>query len=255
MSTVEILRMTLSRLIDPFSLLLLLILFTSLVSVFRFKGRHLGTNLILGCASLLYFFSLPVVSIQIVKKWEQDILIFQGTDIKVDYILVLGCGHIEGINLPLSNQLSTCSLRRLAEGIFVQKSLGEVPLLFTGGKGWHSASHASVMSKVAKKFGVSEELIIELDVGHTTLQEADALQDLIANKIIVLVTSASHMKRAIEVISQTNPKKIISAPTNFYGVKPKPAMILNFIPNLNNVAIVARYTHEEIGRFYSIVMN
>ena len=81
------------------------------------------------------------------------------------------------------------------------------------------------------------------------------IQDLIANKIIVLVTSASHMKRAIEVISQTNPKKIISAPTNFYGIKPKPAMILNFIPNLNNVAIVARYTHEEIGRFYSIVMN
>jgi uncharacterized SAM-binding protein YcdF (DUF218 family) len=255
MSALEILRMTLSRLIDPFSLLLLAILVISLFSAFRFKFRHPGTNLVFGFASLLYFFSLPIMSTQIIKKWEQDIQIFQGTDTKIDYILVLGCGHIEDENLPLSNQLSTCSLRRLAEGIFVQKSLGNVPMLFTGGKGWNTASHASVMGKVARKLGVPAELIIELEVGHTTLQEAEALQSTIANKSIILVTSASHMKRATEVISQTHPKEIISAPTNFYGLKPNPIMLLNFIPSLNNLAIVAKFTHEEIGRFYSIVMN
>jgi uncharacterized SAM-binding protein YcdF (DUF218 family) len=225
------------------------------VSALRVKFSHFGINLIFGSASLLYFFSLPLLSTYIVKKWDQDIQIFQDTDTKIDYILVLGCGHIEDSNLPLSNQLSTCALRRLAEGIFVQNSLGEVPMLFTGGKGWNTASHASVMGKVARELGVPSELIIELGIGHSTLQEADALQDIIANKNIVLVTSASHMKRATEVISQTHPKKIIPAPANFYGIKPNPVMVLNFIPNLYNVAIVAKFTHEEIGRLYSTVMN
>jgi uncharacterized SAM-binding protein YcdF (DUF218 family) len=228
---------------------------TSFTLATRSKFKNFAINLVLGFSGLLYYFSLPLLSTLIVEKWEQDIQAFEGTDTKIDYILILGCGHLEDDRLPLSNQLSTCSLRRLVEGMFVQKSLGEVPLLLTGGKGWHTTSHASVMGKVAQELGVPDNLIIELKVGHTTLQEADALKNIISNKSIVLVTSASHMKRAKGVIAQTKPKTIISAPTNFVGLKPKPIIILNFIPSLNNIAIVAKYTHEEIGRLYITVMN
>jgi uncharacterized SAM-binding protein YcdF (DUF218 family) len=240
---------------DPFVTLLLIILFVSLWSAVRAKFKLAKVNVIALCALILYVFSLPILSISIVETWEQDIKKYVRTDSQVDYIVVLGCGHIQDENLPLSNRLSTCSLRRLTEGLFVQKSLGEVPLVFTGGKGWNTNSHAGVMGKVAQELGVPNNLIVLIETGNTTFQEAEALHDLLFQKRIVLVTNASHMKRALAVFSNIETAEIIPAPTNFYGLRRQPHTLLNFIPSINNLAIVAKYTHEEFGRFYTSVMN
>jgi uncharacterized SAM-binding protein YcdF (DUF218 family) len=255
MSGFEILRILVSRSMDPFVILLLSILLISLWSVVRSKFKQPKMNFIAVCSLLLYIFSLPFIANFIIEKWEQDVSKFSKPKTAVDYIVVLGCGHTNDSRLPLSNHLSTCSIRRLTEGIFIQKELPNVPMVFTGGKGGDEESHAMTMHRVARAFGVAEHLMLVSEEGNNTFEEGEALKELLLNKNVVLVTSASHMNRATLVFSNLGTRKIFPAPTNFYVIGQEPHFILTLIPSINHLNIVAKFTHETFGRFYTNLIN
>ncbi len=130
-------------------------------------------------------------------------------------VMVLGSGHDENANLTAVQQLSDTALARLTEGVH-QLSLGHGCKLVVSGwsGGLSSRSHADVMFDAAVELGVSPKAIIKFPLAQDTIEEAQFMKWEVEDAPFRLVTSASHMPRAMAIF--TNAKlNAVAAPTDF----------------------------------------
>lgn len=132
---------------------------------------------------------------------------------KVNYVLVLGGGHKTNNNLSITSQVNTISVNRLAEGIRIYKKLENAKLIVSGYSGLNDKTpHAFMQKKLAISLGVKKEDILTMPNPKDTAQEALAVKEIVKNKKFILVTSASHMTRAMLLFKKQN-LKVIAAPT------------------------------------------
>ena len=106
------------------------------------------------------------------------------------------------------------SLPRLNEGIRLWRENPGSKLIFTGGVAkTNTVSTAEVGARVAQSLGVPREQIITLDLPKDTEEEAAAVKQAIGDAPFLLVTSASHLPRAMIFFQQEglNP---LPAPAN-----------------------------------------
>ncbi|GGP58725.1 YdcF family protein [Shewanella saliphila] len=134
-------------------------------------------------------------------------------------VMVLGSGNLEKPGLTAVQQLSATALARLSEGIR-QLSLGQGCTLVVSGYsgGQQPTPHASIMANAAVELGVNPANIIKFDQPKDTIEEAYALQQLIGQQPFTLVTSATHMPRAMSIFTQLGMQPQ-PAPTNFIAHK------------------------------------
>ncbi len=133
---------------------------------------------------------------------------------KVDYIVVLGGGYTWNPQWAPSSNLINNSLPRLNEGIRLWRENPGSKLIFTGGVAkTNTVSTAEVGARVAQSLGVPREQIITLDLPKDTEEEAAAVKQAIGDAPFLLVTSASHLPRAMIFFQQEglNP---LPAPAN-----------------------------------------
>ena len=135
------------------------------------------------------------------------------SDIK--YIYVLGNSHHTNKDLPITSQVNEISSVRLNEGIRLYHALNEEPILITSGySGLYDPTPGAVMqNKLARALGVKPEKLHMEPGCKDTHEEAIAAKKYIGNAPFILVTSASHMQRAMKYFKSEglNP---IPAPTN-----------------------------------------
>ncbi len=104
-----------------------------------------------------------------------------------------------GTKLNLINN----SLPRLNEGIRLWRENPGSKLIFTGGVAkTNTVSTAEVGARVAQSLGVPREQIITLDLPKDTEEEAAAVKQAIGDAPFLLVTSASHLPRAMIFFSR-----------------------------------------------------
>lgn len=202
MSTWEITRAALSKLSEPFTGIMVLSLIWCIWHCFSVRFKNLRSNMVLAVLLVIYLASLPIFS-PLTRPGSDYKILPTDINVPIDYVVVLGCGNLGDTTLPISNQLSHCSLRRLVEGIAQQRLHPESDLVFTGGAGFFSITNAEVMANVAASLGVDPAIVHLEPTGNTTLQEVSALTPLLTNKNIILVTNASHMLRAIAYLINT----------------------------------------------------
>ena len=133
----------------------------------------------------------------------------------IKYIYVLGGGHHTDESLPITSQVVETSVVRLNEGIRLYQQLyRNAKIIFSGYHGLYDATeHAVMQKKLAISLGVNEEDII-LHLGtRDTQEEAIAGKKLLADEPFILVTSASHMTRALNFFTNEGLYPI-PAPTN-----------------------------------------
>lgn len=165
-------------------------------------------------------------------------------------IVVLGSGGTPESHLPPVQQLGEAVLHRVLEGIRIWKTNPDRFLVFSsrGREGY--PSQASMYSQVALELGVPEPKILLMEEGYTTETE---VQDFIAlfpkEKEIILVTSASHMPRAIALFAAYG-VDAYPAPTH-YTVKTHPGgRRLNFMPSFSALEKWNILMHEYVGRLW-----
>ncbi len=140
---------------------------------------------------------------------------------KIKYIVVLGGGHVSDPDIPLSSQISSASLSRLIEGVTIYKKNKGSKLIVSGWSGKDdNVSNAMLMANIAKSIGVPAPDIIIEPRPKDTKDEAKTIKDIVLNNHFVLVTSASHMKRAAALFKHYN-LNFIPAPTYFLAKKQK----------------------------------
>ena len=160
--------------------------------------RGFGRTLIASGLLLLYAFSITPVSNALLKPLEAGFRAAQSGQAKADAIVVLGGGVSDRSWLELPSEPSSISHDRLIEGIKIYRKQ-RLPLVFVGGNGdprRDLTPDADAMAVNARALGVPAKDIKVENKSRNTLEGARALKGVIKGKTIIIVTSASHMKRA-----------------------------------------------------------
>lgn len=169
----------------------------------------------------------------------------------VRYIVVLGGGHQSDPRLPSLGQLSDASRARLLEGIRLHYQLKRTSLVFTGGAIFDQRPHAQVMGEAALQLGVPARDIIMLPQARDTTGEALAIREMIDNtEPFVLVTSASHMPRAMRLFQQAglNP---LPGPADYLIKQVQTDHPARFFPSAAALRRVERALHEYLGLLWA----
>ena len=135
----------------------------------------------------------------------------RGTPIR--WVAVLGGGYDDEAERPATARLGTDSLARLAEGVRIQKALPGSKLLLSVGCPDEEVVRAA--RDVARMLGLSREELLIVSGSLDTRDEAERMRPTLGTDEFVLVTSASHMPRAMASFQRAglNP---VAAPTDFW---------------------------------------
>ncbi len=132
------------------------------------------------------------------------------------WVVVLGAGNSSDANLPAGVRLSEPASVRLMEGVRLHKALPGSRLVVSGGMEGDAVSHAELMAQAAIGLGVAAEDVVVHRVAKDTGEEARAAQAVFGDERFLLVTSASHMLRAMRLFEDLGMQPV-AAPTQFMG--------------------------------------
>ena len=146
---------------------------------------------------LLLLLSLQPVADSLLKPIEDKYPTWRDEK-RVQYVVVLGGGYTWNPNWAPSSNLINNSLPRLTEGIRLWYENPVSKLIFTGAAAkTNPVSTAEAGARVAESLGIPRSEIIVLDNPKDTEEEAAAVKEAIGDAPFLLVTSASHLPRAM----------------------------------------------------------
>ena len=235
------LKKILSQLFMPVPLLVLLLLFV-LVAV-RHKA-FIRSVLFIVIALLVFLSSTPgsnLLSLPLEKQYSVNSQAIP----KGCVVMVLGSGHDDAVSTIATQKLSSTALVRLSEGIR-QFNLGhDCTLVVSGWSGQEGArSHADIMADAAVELGVARERIITFQLARDTIEEAVFLKEKVGDYPFRLVTSASHMPRAMAIFNNLglSPE---AAPTDFIARQGWWWQL-----DADNLSSSQRAIHEYVGQLW-----
>ncbi|OQX11078.1 MAG: hypothetical protein BWK80_45145 [Desulfobacteraceae bacterium IS3] len=157
--------------------------------------QELGKILVSAGLLALYLLSCGAVPHLILSPLEKESALSSNNH-AVKFVVVLGGGYVSAPQLPAAGQLTSPSLARITEGIRIFRSHPESRLVLTG-KGV-----SKLMADVATSLGVSEKSMIVENNSKDTDDEAENVRAIVGNEHFILVTSASHLPRALALFQK-----------------------------------------------------
>ncbi|MBI1805587.1 MAG: YdcF family protein [Ignavibacteria bacterium] len=167
------------------------------------------------------------------------------------WIVVLASGQNPNPNLPLTSQISAVSMVRLTEGIRLYREIPGSKLLLSGGNYFGPPADAEVMAKVAVSLGVNQQDIVLESKSEDTAEQAQFIYPIVKNDRFILVTSASHMPRAMALFRKQGMSPI-PAPTD-YMMKSPGLTPANFYPNVEALEQTKIAVYEYLGMAWAKV--
>lgn len=241
-----ILKKIVSRLFFPLSLIIELIILGTFMSKRRKK-------IILTGVAILYLFSFVPFNYLILRPLESQYvpILTSPLNKEVRWVVVLGGGSRGDKTLTPEDRLSDASLKRLLEGVRLTRLLPKSRLVLSGGDYRGISPDALAMHQVALNEGLPRERIILETASWDTIDQAKFLKDRLTSAPFYLVTSASHMPRAMRMFKRlgTHP---IAAPTDFRAVW-EPFQIMDLFPQANTLANTERAFYEYLGLFWGLI--
>jgi uncharacterized SAM-binding protein YcdF (DUF218 family) len=144
-------------------------------------------------------------------------------DQTVKWIVVLGGGHNEDPYLPVTSQISSQSLARLAEALRIYRRLPGVKLILSGGKTFDPASDAEIYFRIARIMNIPSDDLVLSPQGRDTEEEARLIRKMVGRDPLILVTSAYHIPRALVLFKK-------------WGMNPIPAPAAHLVKTQSEIA-------------------
>lgn len=202
---------------------------------------RLAKGMILLGPLYLLLLSFSPVTTWLAESLEQQYPVWQPGE-PVDYVVVLGSGHHVKDKRPPWQVLSPTALSRLMEGYRVWQANPAATLVVSGYAGDEPQSHADSLAQAAVALGVPAQQILRLPQAMDTLEEARQGKALLGDSPAVLVTSATHLVRAMEIY-QSEGLNVTAAPADFTDNPTRPWYL-----SAENLWKSQRVLHEYIGR-------
>jgi uncharacterized SAM-binding protein YcdF (DUF218 family) len=207
-----LLKKFISFFLEPVGLVLTLLVFG--IYYFYAKNENRAEKFFLSSLFLLFLFSYPPFANYLISHLENQYAQYDYAK-QVKYIHVLGNGHDSDKTQPLSSQLTEASIKRVVEGIVIHNKTPDSKIIFTGYEGKTDISQALINAKMAQALDISREDMLVNPLPKDTKEEALFSKTVVGSNPFVLVTSASHMPRAMMLFESLGMHPI-AAPTNFY---------------------------------------
>ncbi|WP_394142390.1 envelope biogenesis factor ElyC [Vibrio chagasii] len=239
------LKKVVSSLLMPLPAMLILA-FLGLALVMFTTKRKTGCLITLSALCGIFLIAFQPVSSQLLMPMERQHTAFLPVDETVDYVMVLGSGHVVDDQIPPTSELSRTGLMRLSEGIRILRLYPGAKLILSGYGAGTEVSNARMMAKVALALGVAKPDIILLETAKDTWEEARQAAAFVKNKKMVLVTSASHMTRALNEFNAAGMKPL-PAPTNYLAQDGIVEPWNKYMPKAIYLEQTERYWHETMG--------
>jgi len=244
----------LKKWISPFLYPLSFSLIITLAGLFLLlfsKRQRLGKALVFIGLLFLFLFSTGPVADMLVAPLESMYPAFSADTRDggaIEFIVVLGGGHVSDPRWPVTSQIGEAALGRVVEGIRIHRALPSTKLLFSGWGGYDPVPTAEVAARVAMILGVAADSIVTVSQPRDTAEEARFIKEIVADRPFVLVTSASHMPRAMALFRKQGLQPI-PAPAQPQtlespGAKLSPGL---FFPSPGNLDKSGRAVHEYLG--------
>lgn len=213
--------------------------------LFLYTNRYRYAKITLSSSFIvLLLFSSPFISNYLVTTLEDKYPKFDyKTEVK--YIHVLGGGHNTDKTQPISSHLSDASTKRVLEGIIIHKNIPNSIIIFTGYAGKTEIDTATMNAQLAIALGVLEKNMIVNGDPKDTKEEAIFTKTIVKEEPFILVSSASHLPRAVTLFQQLgmNP---IPAPTYF-----KKRDVYTYLPSTGSLELSRMAVHEYIGTLWA----
>ncbi len=177
--------------------LCLILMAAGLLLLWFTRRQRAGRILVTVGVVMLAVFSSGTVSDRILGPMERSFPPFTAVQERVKWIVVLGGGHTSDPALPVTSQISPESLQRLTEAIRIYRSLPGSKLILSGGAVFDPASEAEIFRQTARAIGIPPQDLVLSDRARDTEEEARFIREMVGGDPLVLVTSASHMPRAV----------------------------------------------------------
>ncbi|WP_022943099.1 ElyC/SanA/YdcF family protein [Psychromonas hadalis] len=247
-----LLKKWIGGLLMPLPLFLSLFLI-ALILLFFTRKQKIAKLLLVCSFTFIFVLSLMPVAEKMTHALERKHLPILQLDSNqaFDYILLLGSGGIADPSLPVNSQLSTVANNRFMEALRLYQSNPNATLVVSGSGFGDLKSHAQMLQELAVIMGIAVENIIRLDKSLDTDDEAKKMSEIIRGKKSVLVTSASHMDRALNLFYKYGTAPI-AAPTHFRA-KNRIGEIPSYyyIPSAYQLDKTRAAWHEYLGRLQS----
>lgn len=242
------LKIVIDFITSPMTLTLLLLVIAFLL---LWRGhRRSAIGAAVSAAALLYLSSLALVANALLLPLEAPFSPIDSANLpqNIAGIAVLGASYSPHDGVPITAALSGESLQRVAEGVRLAKRYGgSVRLVLSGGvpDGYTLTASARGYAIFAKEMGIDPASMVVLDHSVNTADEVRNLSTLFGKSPFLLVTSASHMRRAMLLFEQTDAHPI-PAPTA-QGANVAVGILGNLTPRSRNLVATEEAIHEYIG--------
>jgi uncharacterized SAM-binding protein YcdF (DUF218 family) len=235
--------------------LFLIIFFIALILLFFTQKQKVAKILLLCSFVFIFSISLMPVSERLTHRIERKHLPILQKDVaqNFDYILLLGSGGIADPSLPVNSQLSSIANSRFLEALRLFQANPNAILVVSGSNFGDVKTHAQMMQELAMINGIPRNQIIRFDNSLDTSDEVKEMSKLIRGKKSALVTSATHMDRALSLFYQYGTAPT-AAPSNFLAKKrtgTTPSYY--YIPDAYQLYKSKVAWHEYLGRFQNWV--
>jgi uncharacterized SAM-binding protein YcdF (DUF218 family) len=195
-----------------------------------FTRRQRAGKVMVTCGAMLLFaFSNLITSNALLRPLEHSypplaVTSGGGRLSSIEFIAVLGGLGDDDPNVPVTSHIFPDLMVRLIEGVRLYREIPGSKLILSGGR-----YSSDGMTKMAEALGVSPGNILHLAEPFDTEEEGQQISPIVGSRQFILVTSASHMPRAMGLF-QTRGLHPIAAPTDFLAPR-RPWELDDFVPD------------------------
>ncbi len=215
------------------------------------RRKRLGRDLVIAGFVVLVVFSLGPVADGLTRPLEQRYTaLMPAAPLEgVAAVAVLGAGYEPEPGRPATAWLQTPGLERLVEGVRVLRLAPGSRMVVSGWSDGSDLSNAEVMARAAASLGVDPSRIVGFDAPRDTAEEIAALHALVGTQRVVIVTSAEHMPRAMELAAQAG-LDAIAAPASVAEGAPATGLRA-WVPSPGALFRSTAAVHELLGRLWA----
>lgn len=234
--------------------LLIMVMAIALLLLWFSRWQKTGKIILSFACMILLLISLQPVADGLLAPTENRYPTWQNQQ-KVQFVVVLGGGYTWNPDWAPGSNMINNSLPRLVEGIRLWRENPGAKLIFTGAAAQSNpVSSAEVTSRVAQSLGVPLSDIITLTKPKDTRQEAAEVAKVVGDRPFLLVTSASHLPRAM-IFFQQQGLKPFPAPANQLAIRSPLNFWERVIPSPLWLEHSDRAIYEGLGRAWQAMTS
>ena len=233
--------------------LVLELLLVGLALLWFTRRQRAGRLLVSAGAGLLLIFSNGFVPNLLLRPLEQQYLPVPdltagpaGPAQAIKYIVVLGGGHLTDPKLAVTSWVAPETLYRVVEGVRLYKAGPGRKLILSGGRVFSPLPESQTMSRLVLIMGVNPQDILLESGSRDTEEQARLIKPLVGREKFFLVTSASHLPRAMALF-QKQGLAPVAAPAGQLVRQSQNWSPDDFFPNSGGLLWVEIAQHEYLG--------